>query len=230
MMKADHISFRTKESSAPEDDPSARRTPGGLKRRYLTIKRGVDLLCSILVTGGVLSWLLPLLAIAIKLDSKGPVFFLQRRIGRGGKVFTCFKLRTMVVNQHADERPAIGNDDRITTVGKFLRATHLDELPQFMNVMLGSMSLVGPRPYMLMDDLRFSELVPGHGFRHFVKPGITGLSQVKGFHNAEMDFQTIFSRYQWDSFYVRNASLTMDMRILRSTTRIFFTQKIGIWR
>ena len=199
-------------------------------RRYLLIKRGVDLFCSILVIGGILSWLLPLLAIAVKLDSKGPVFFLQRRIGRGGRIFTCFKLRTMIVNRHADELPAARNDDRITRIGRFLRATHLDELPQFLNVMLGSMSLVGPRPYMLMDDQRFSELVPEHGVRHFVKPGITGLSQVKGFHNAEMDFQTIFSRYQWDSFYVRNASLTMDIRILRRTTSIFFTQKIGIWR
>jgi len=199
-------------------------------RRYLLIKRGVDLFCSILVIGGILSWLLPLLAIAIKLDSKGPVIFLQRRIGRGGKVFTCFKLRTMIVNQHADDLPAARNDDRITRTGGFLRATHLDELPQFLNVMLGSMSLVGPRPYMLMDDQRFSELVPEHGVRLSVKPGITGLSQVKGFHNTEINFQTIFSRYQWDSFYVRNASLTMDMRILRRTTSIFFTQKIGIWR
>ena len=227
MVKADHISFRTKGSHAP-GDPSARQIPGGLKRRYLTIKRGVDLLCSLLVIGGILSWLLPLMAIAIKLDSRGPVFFLQRRIGRRGKVFTCFKLRTMVVNKHADDRPSSGNDERITTVGRFLRVTHLDELPQFLNVFFGSMSLVGPRPYMLTDHHRFSLLVPGHSFRNFVKPGLTGLSQVKGFHNTEIDFQTIFSRYQWDSFYVRNASLTLDMRILSRTMNIFFTQKTGI--
>ena len=229
MVKADHISFRTKESPPP-GDTSVQQRLGGLKRRYLLIKRGADLFCSLLVIGAVLSWLLPLMAIAIKLDSKGPVFFLQRRIGRGGRVFTCFKLRTMVVNPHADERPASGNDDRITMAGRFLRATHLDELPQFLNVLLGSMSLVGPRPYMLTDHHRFSILVPGHSFRNFVKPGITGLSQVKGFHNAEMDFQTIFSRYQWDSFYVRNASFRLDMRILRKTIGVFLTQKIGIWK
>jgi putative colanic acid biosynthesis UDP-glucose lipid carrier transferase len=199
-------------------------------KKYLLMKRGLDLFFSILVTGGVLSWLLPVMAVLIKLDTRGPVLFLQKRIGRGGKVFTCIKLRTMVVNDHADEYPAEKNDVRITAVGRFLRASHLDELPQFLNVLSGSMSLVGPRPYMLRDAHHFSILVPGHDFRNFVKPGITGLSQVKGFHGVVIDFQTIFSRYQWDSFYVRNASLPMDLRILRKTTHIFFTQKIGIWR
>jgi len=168
--------------------------------------------------------------VLIKLDSKGPVFFLQKRIGKGGRVFTCYKLRTMVVNGHADERPASEDDMRITGIGRFLRTTHLDELPQFLNVLLGSMSLVGPRPYMITDDHRFSRMVPGHNFRNFVKPGITGLSQVKGFHGAGLDFQTIFSRYQWDTFYVRNASTFLDFRILHSTTRLFFTQKIGLWK
>ena len=201
-----------------------------LEKKYLVMKRGLDFTCSILVIGLVLSWLLPILAILIKLDSRGPVFFLQKRIGRRGKVFTCYKLRTMVVNGLADENPASENDTRITFAGRFLRVSHLDELPQFLNVLLGSMSLVGPRPYMLKDDHRFSALVPGHDFRKFVKPGITGLSQVKGFHDTGIDFQTIFSRYQWDAFYVRNASLFLDLRILGRTTHIFFTQKIGIWR
>jgi putative colanic acid biosynthesis UDP-glucose lipid carrier transferase len=201
-----------------------------LEKKYLVIKRVLDLTCSVLVIGLVLSWLLPILAILIRLDSHGPVFFLQKRIGRRGKVFTCYKLRTMVVNGQADEDPAAENDTRITLVGRFLRVSHLDEVPQFLNVLLGSMSLVGPRPYMLKDDHRFSTLVPGHDFRKYVKPGITGLSQVKGFHGTGIDFQTIFSRYQWDAFYVRNASLFMDLRILRRTTHIFFTQKIGIWR
>jgi putative colanic acid biosynthesis UDP-glucose lipid carrier transferase len=201
-----------------------------LRKKYLMTKRGLDLICSILVIIGVLSWLLPVLAILIKLDSRGPVFFLQKRIGRGGKIFTCYKLRTMVVNGEADDHPALVNDVRITMVGRFLRASHLDELPQFFNVLMGSMSLVGPRPYMLMDNQRFSDLVPGHSFRLLTKPGITGLSQVKGFHETVTDKQIIFSRFQWDSFYVRNASLMLDLRILRRTTRIFFTKKIGLWR
>src|SRR5882672_5316060 len=96
-----------------------------LRKRYLLIKRGLDLTCSILMIGGILSWVLPIMAILIKLDSRGPVFFLQRRIGRGGKVFTCYKLRTMVVNEHADEYPASENDTRITATGRFLRASHL---------------------------------------------------------------------------------------------------------
>jgi len=201
-----------------------------LRKKYLLTKRGLDLICSVLVIMGVLSWLLPVLALLIKLDSRGPVFFLQRRIGRGGRAFICYKLRTMVVNKEADENPVSENDVRITMIGRFLRMSHLDEMPQFFNVLMGSMSLVGPRPYMLVDNQRFSDLVPGHNFRNYVKPGITGLSQVKGFHGVVIDLQTIFSRYQWDAFYVRNASLTLDLRILRRTTRIFFTQKIGLWR
>jgi putative colanic acid biosynthesis UDP-glucose lipid carrier transferase len=201
-----------------------------LRKKYLLTKRALDLVCSILVIVGVLSWLLPVLAILIKLDSRGPVFFLQKRIGRAGKIFTCYKLRTMVVNGEADVCPALVNDTRITLVGRCLRISHLDEIPQFFNVLLGSMSLVGPRPYMLVDNRRFSEVVPGHDFRHLTKPGITGLSQVKGFHETVIDLQTIFSRYQWDAFYVRNASLMLDLRILRRTTRIFFTKKIGLWR
>lgn len=204
-----------------------------LRKKYLLTKRGVDLLCSALVIVGVLSWLLPVLAVFIKLDSRGPVFFLQKRIGRGGRIFTCYKLRTMVVNREADEHPVSENDVRITVVGRFLRVSHLDEMPQFFNVLMGSMSLVGPRPYMLMDNQRFSDIVPGHNFRLLTKPGITGLSQVKGFHETVVDLQTIFSRYQWDAFYVRNASLMLDLRILRRTLRnlhIFFTKKKGLWR
>ncbi|MBN9384510.1 MAG: sugar transferase [Chitinophagaceae bacterium] len=201
-----------------------------LRKKYLLTKRGLDLICSVLVIAGVLSWLLPMLALLIKLDSRGPVFFLQKRIGRGGRIFICYKLRTMVVNGEADEHPVLENDARITMVGRFLRISHLDEMPQFFNVLMGTMSLVGPRPYMLMDNQRFSDIVPGHSFRLLIKPGITGLSQVKGFHERVIDLQTIFSRYQWDAFYVRNASLRLDLRILRRTTHIFFTKKIGLWR
>jgi putative colanic acid biosynthesis UDP-glucose lipid carrier transferase len=229
MLKADNITYRTLELPVPGDLKS-RQALGGLKRSYLLAKRGMDLTCSVLVIAGILSWLLPVIAALIKLDSRGPILFLQKRIGRGGKVFTCYKFRTMVVNPYADARPCAENDMRITRFGKLLRTTHLDELPQFFNVFWGSMSLVGPRPYMLTDDRRISGLVPGHNFRNYVKPGITGLSQVKGYHGGDMDLKTLFSRCQWDSFYVRNASLSVDFHIISSTTRLFFTQKIGLWK
>jgi len=229
MLKADNITYRTLELPVPGDLKS-RLALGGLKRSYLLTKRAMDLTCSILVIAGILSWLLPAIAVFIKLDSRGPIFFFQRRVGRGGKVFTCYKFRTMVVNPYADERPCAENDERITRAGKFLRTTHLDELPQFFNVLWGSMSLVGPRPYMLTDDWRISVLVPGHDIRNYVKPGITGLSQVKGYHGGDMDLKTLFSRYQWDAFYVRNACPSLDFLIISSTIRLFFTQKIGLWK
>jgi putative colanic acid biosynthesis UDP-glucose lipid carrier transferase len=201
------------------------RAPLDLKKRYLILKRSFDLVFSFVVIAGILSWLLPVIALLIRLDSRGPVFFLQKRMGKGGRLFTCYKLRTMLVNAQADEQPASEDDARITRAGRLLRKTHLDELPQFFNVLLGSMSLVGPRPYMLADCYTFSGMVPGHTYRNFVKPGITGLAQVKGLHGPGpvTDFQTIFWRYQWDAFYVRNAGFILDMRIIRQTAR----QSIG---
>jgi putative colanic acid biosynthesis UDP-glucose lipid carrier transferase len=229
VLKVDNITCRTLELPVPGDLKS-RQALGGLKRGYLLTKRGMDLTCSILVIGGVLSWLLPVVAALIRLDSKGPVFFLQKRVGRDGKVFTCYKLRTMVVNPDADELPCMEDDTRVTRLGRLLRATHLDELPQFFNVLLGSMSVVGPRPYMLTDEHRMASMVPGHNFRNYVKPGITGMSQVKGCHEGDMDLKILFYRYQWDAFYVRNACLVLDFHIISHTIRLFFTQKIGLWR
>jgi putative colanic acid biosynthesis UDP-glucose lipid carrier transferase len=201
------------------------RPPQDLKKQDLFLKRSFDLVFSLLVLVGILSWLLPVMALLIRLDSRGPIFFLQKRMGKGGKPFTCYKLRTMYVNARADEQPASEGDTRITRIGRLLRKTHLDELPQFLNVLFGSMSLVGPRPYMLADCHTFSGMVPGHTYRNFVKPGITGLSQVKGLHGpgTGTDFQTIFWRYQWDAFYIRNAGFLLDLRIIRQTAR----QSIG---
>jgi putative colanic acid biosynthesis UDP-glucose lipid carrier transferase len=229
MLKADDITYRTLELTLAVDR-RIRQAPAGLKKSFLLTKRGMDIACSLLAIAGVLSWLIPLLAVLIKLDSKGPVFFAQKRVGRGGKVFSCYKFRTMVVNQYADMHPCAENDERITGLGRFLRSTHLDELPQFFNVLWGSMSLVGPRPYMLTDDQRIALLVPGHHFRTCVKPGITGMSQVKGYHGGDMDIKILFSRYQWDEFYIRNSCLSLDFRIISDTARLFFTQKTGLWR
>jgi len=194
-------------------------------KNYLFIKRCLDIGVSALMIAGVLSWLLPLLALLIKLDSRGPLFFLQKRSGKGGKLFTCYKLRTMVVNRLADEAPASENDPRITRMGKILRKTHLDELPQLFNVLLGSMSLVGPRPYMMSDDRKFSMIVSNHYFRCLVKPGITGLAQVKGLHGVWPDERTVVDRHRWDAFYIRHVCLLMDLRIIRQTFLLIFTKK-----
>lgn len=200
------------------------------KKSYFFFKRSLDLLFSSLVIVTVLSWLLPLLALLIRLDSPGPVFFIQTRIGQGGHPFRCIKLRTMVVNDDAHRVPASKDDPRVTRIGKILRRSHMDELPQLFNVLLGSMSLVGPRPYMVTDCQTFSALVPGHTLRNFVRPGMTGLAQVKGYHGPVTDFQAVFSRYQWDAFYVRNANFLLDIRILRRTILLFLTQQTPLCR
>ena len=197
-------------------------------KKYFFFKRAFDLLFSALVIVGVLSWVLPLLAVLISLDSAGPVFFFQKREGKGGRPFTCIKMRTMVLNPLADKLPASLDDKRITRVGRWLRRSHLDELPQFINVFLGSMSLVGPRPYMLSDSQAFSRLVPEHPVRNYVKPGITGMAQVKGLHGPLIDRATIFSRYQWDLFYIRNASFLLDIHIIRQSILLLFTQQVPL--
>jgi putative colanic acid biosynthesis UDP-glucose lipid carrier transferase len=157
--------------------------PDGIegRRGYLLLKRSFDLIVSIFVIAGILSWLLPLLALLIKLDSRGPVFFIQRRVGRNAVLFACYKLRTMVINDLADERPAAGNDGRITRVGGWLRRTHLDELPQFFNVLLGSMSIVGPRPYMPADCRLFAEIVTDSDVRHALSRALPGWRRRRGY-------------------------------------------------
>ncbi len=134
------------------------------------MKRIFDLVVSIIVIVFILSWLIPILALLIRLDSHGPVFFVQKRVGRYSRLFACYKLRTMVVNEQADQYPATGDDARITRLGSWLRRSHLDELPQFLNVFLGSMSLVGPRPYMPADCRQFEKVVPDGNIRHRVRP------------------------------------------------------------
>lgn len=187
------------------------------KRNYFFLKRISDIIISLAVIVLFLSWFLPLAALLIKLDSPGPVFFVQRRVGRWGRSFRCFKFRTMVLNEMANIEQAKENDVRITKIGSFLRTTNLDEFPQFFNVLLGHMSIVGPRPHMHADCNAFSTAVSGYKFRNVVRPGITGLAQVKGYRGPTKDFESIFHRYQFDAFYVRNASFWLDMRIIRKT-------------
>jgi len=164
-----------------------------------------------------MSWVLPLIALAIKLSSKGPVFFYQKRLGKNGRPFRCIKFRTMIQNPEADERPAEENDERITSLGKILRRTNFDELPQFFNVIAGQMSVVGPRPHMVADCNRFSFVIPSYQFRSLARPGITGWAQVNGFHGPTIDYESIIIRYYWDAQYVRKANLWLDFKIILAT-------------
>ena len=183
------------------------------------IKRSVDIFLSLLVIIGILSWLVPIMAVLIKLDSKGPVFFLQRRNKRGGKVFTCIKFRSMIENEDADLLQATANDERITKFGRFLRNHYLDELPQFFNVLIGDMSFIGPRPHMVSDNNKYEGLIEFYDYRHKVKPGITGLSQAMGYIGETRNIQAMRDRVQLDIFYVRHWSLPLDLKILWYTFR-----------
>lgn len=187
------------------------------RRSFILAKRSVDLFFSLIIVVLILSWLMPILALLIKLDSRGPIFFKQKRTGYRGKTFNCFKLRTMQVNKNANDLQAALNDPRITRMGKFLRISNLDELPQFINVLLGDMSIVGPRPHMLKDSEYFAELFPGYYNRYLVKPGITGLAQINGFRGPTPNNRSIYKRLQWDLYYVEHATTSMDVRIILLT-------------
>lgn len=193
-------------SSMPLDD-----------RRNQVVKRVFDLIFSMLFMVTVFSWLLPIVALAIKLDSKGPVFFRQRRTGQNNKEFWCIKFRTMQVNEEADHRQASRHDDRVTTVGGFLRRTSLDELPQFLNVLTGEMSVVGPRPHMLLHTEEYSKVIGKFMARHFVKPGVTGLAQAKGYRGETKDIIDMKSRVKLDRFYIENWSFLLDIKIVVQT-------------
>jgi len=198
------------------------KLPSDKKRRYHAWKNVFDFLISILCTITVLSWLLPIVALLILLDSPGPVFFLQRRVGRAGRNFTCLKFRTMLVNPEANAKPAEPNDSRITRIGRFLQRSKIDEFPQFLNVLIGDMSIVGPRPVMNADFIKFSLLIPNYSMRNLLKPGITGWSQVKGLHGPSTSFESIFHRYYWDIEYIHKANFWLDLQIISRTAALHF--------
>lgn len=184
---------------------------------YLIYKRLMDILSSTIVILLIFPFLFPIIILLIKLDSGGPVFFRQKRVGFLGKTFWCYKFRTMYVNDYADTRRAAQNDPRVTRIGWFLRNTCLDEIPQFINVLLGQMSIVGPRPHMLKDTQEFSNVIANYSFRNMARPGITGLSQVRGYRGPATNFESVIRRYQWDSYYVRNVDFKLDVKIMLET-------------
>jgi Undecaprenyl-phosphate glucose phosphotransferase len=189
------------------------------------LKRGFDLIFSIFVVVGILSWLTPILAIAIKLGSHGPVFFRQKRNGLNGKDFWVYKFRTMYVNQEADSKQKEQNDKRVTNLGKFLRRTSIDELPQFFNVLLGEMSIVGPRPHMVAHTEHYRSLIDKYMARHRILPGITGLAQVRGYRGETQELSQMAARVRMDRFYLENWSLLLDIKIIIDTIRFGWRQK-----
>ncbi len=187
------------------------------------IKRAFDIVFSSIVIIGILSWLTPIMALVIKWESKGPLFFIQKRNGLNYKEFDCYKFRSMKVNDKADLDLSSKNDIRITKVGKFIRSTSIDELPQFFNVLLGDMSVVGPRPHMVSVANLYALKVDKFMARHFIKPGITGLAQTKGFRGEVETDEDIINRVKYDIFYMENWSILLDIKIIFNT--IFNTLK-----
>ena len=180
------------------------------------VKRIFDIGFSIMVIILVLSWLTPLMALLIKLESKGPVFFKQSRPGINEKEFFCWKFRSMQINE-TTEKSVTRNDPRVTRIGKFIRKTSIDEMPQFINVLRGEMSVVGPRPHLWTQNNSYSQSIKKYMVRLYVRPGITGLAQVRGFRGEITTDEDMINRIRYDVFYIENWSLLFDLKIIIQT-------------
>ncbi len=185
-------------------------------------KRLFDIVFSLLVILLLLSWLTPILALLIRLESKGPVFFKQSRAGLNEDHFFCYKFRSMQINSPTDQL-AVKNDPRVTKIGKFIRKTSIDELPQFLNVLKGDMSVVGPRPHIGLINDKYSNKIKKYVVRHRVKPGITGLAQVRGARGEISTDEDMIFRIKYDVFYIENWSLLLDIKIIIQTVVNIFT-------
>lgn len=182
-------------------------------------KRAFDIFFSLIIIIFILSWLSPILYFFIKKESKGPLFFKQTREGVKGVLFICYKFRSMGLNRNADEIQATKGDMRVTKIGTFIRKTSIDELPQFFNVLKGDMSVVGPRPHMLSQSELFKKIVNKYMVRHFIKPGITGLAQVKGCRGEIKTDADIKNRVKYDIFYIENWTFILDLKIILMTIK-----------
>jgi putative colanic acid biosynthesis UDP-glucose lipid carrier transferase len=183
------------------------------------LKRSFDIIFSSFIIVFILSWLSILLFIIIKLESKGPLFYKHKRTGINYKAFFCYKYRSLTITQEIDGTYVGQDDKRVTRVGKFLRKTSIDELPQFINVFIGDMSVVGPRPHMLSYTDDYSKKINKYNFifRHNVKPGVTGLAQIKGYRGEIKLDKDIINRIKYDIFYIENWSLLLDIKIILQT-------------
>jgi undecaprenyl-phosphate galactose phosphotransferase/putative colanic acid biosynthesis UDP-glucose lipid carrier transferase len=190
-----------------------------------TLKRCFDILFSLISALFIFTWLFPIIAIIIKLTSNGPVFFVQKRTGKDGIAFNCFKFRSMSVNSNSDNLQATKNDTRVTDFGAFMRKTSIDELPQIINVLLNQMSLVGPRPHMLKHTDEYRILVDKFMVRHFAKPGVTGWAQINGFRGETKLLKDMENRAAADIWYIENWSFFLDIKIVISTAWSMFFKK-----
>jgi putative colanic acid biosysnthesis UDP-glucose lipid carrier transferase len=181
------------------------------------LKRLFDVVFSLLAIILLLSWFLPLMAVIIRLESKGCPFFTQLRTGYKNKTFKCYKIRSMKINDEADSRQATDNDERVTRVGRLIRRFNIDELPQFFNVLFGQMSVVGPRPHMLSHTDYYAPLINNYMERHRVRPGITGLAQVIGLHGETKQLWQMEERVNKDRDYLQHWSFWLDVRIILNT-------------
>ena len=195
---------------------NVKKLPFEFNENYL-IKRFFDIIFSSLVCFLVLTWLMPILWILIKIESKGPTIFSQKREGLDGKKFVCYKFRSMKINKMSDKIHASTNDHRVTKIGAFMRKTSIDELPQFFNVLKGEMSVVGPRPHLPSLSVEYQIDVDDYLRRHIVKPGITGLAQVSGFRGEIKNKSDIKNRVRLDIFYIENWSFLLDIKIILMT-------------
>ena len=180
---------------------------------YSLFKRFFDIVISSFVILFILSWMIPLFGIIIKFQSKGPILFTQSRHGIGGTTFRCYKFRSMVINDDYDKVFADNNDKRLTSFGKILRVSALDEMPQFINVLIGDMSIIGPRPHPILLNNKFSNKIQKFDKRHQFKPGITGLSQIYGFRGKIKNYHDMASRVKLDRYYFKNWSIFFDLKI-----------------
>lgn len=181
------------------------------------IKRVFDIFFSFFVCIFILSWLIPILWVLVKFESKGPLIFKQKREGINGREFICYKFRSMEINNFSDQGHTTKYDIRVTKTGMFLRKTSMDELPQFFNVLLGDMSVVGPRPHLEILSLEYQKDVNDYLKRHIVKPGITGLAQVSGYRGEIKKRSDIKNRVRLDIFYIENWSFFLDIKIILQT-------------
>jgi lipopolysaccharide/colanic/teichoic acid biosynthesis glycosyltransferase len=165
----------------------------------------------------ILSWLVPIIAILIRIGSKGPIFFKQLRSGKNNQPFWCYKFRSMRIDNPNDAVQASKGDKRVTKIGAFLRKTSLDEFPQFWNVFTGDMSIVGPRPHMLKHTEQYSAIINKYMVRQFLKPGITGWAQVNGYRGETKDSKLMEKRVHHDIWYMENWSLMTDIKVIFMT-------------
>lgn len=187
----------------------------GLLSRFL--KRTFDVFFSLFIIIFIFSWLFPIIAILIFIDNPGSIFYTQKRHGANNVIFNCIKFRSMKVQNNDSFIQASKNDSRITRVGKFLRKSSIDELPQFFNVLFGEMSVVGPRPHAVEHNREFADKIDNYYSRHLFKPGITGLAQVKGFRGETDTLEKMQYRVKYDRYYIQNWTFLLDIKIIIMT-------------